>query len=1055
MSSSSGSNRLALILLNGQALFLGLAVSVFFTASNTMFLMDFSSDLLPYVYVATAVFVSLISYLFVRMQKTWSIGRFTGATVLSFACLIFAARLGIQLFNTRWISFGLMVVFTLFMQLSLVVLGAQAGQIFDVREMKRLYPIVMAGQIFGVIAGGALVGPLAVLMGGIKNLLILAGGSMATAWVFLAVTNRRFGRILGVRPSGNRRSPQTSLLLLLRKPYVLMIFVFQIFVYVGSNLINYLFIDRIDARFQDALAMTRFLGNFMAISTLLTLLFLVLLSGRLLMSYGVGMGLAGYSLAVGLVMGLSILVGMGWSSSLPFFFRLILTARLLNFVITTGMTDPAIKAMYQPLPSQDRTTVQTIVEGIGVPVAVGIAGLLLLLFKIFRTISINHITLFTFLLLGFLAYLSLRLYRKYEEALAGSLGRRVLNPVDISLSDKSSLKVVENLLLSKNLAEVQLALDMLEEGNIPLSKYLLPMISHSDSDIRKDVFTRIERLQLADLLPCVADQTEKEQDSGTKAAALRAICAIDPGEVDSVVPYLSVVDPEVQMGAMVGLLRFGGTYGGYHAGRRLHEWIESNDPNQQLAVARLLGEVGSEGFYQPLVPLLSHSRLDIRRQALLSSGLIGNPKLLPAVALALQDHATRAAAISALMKFGDKYLPLLEDALQGQNGYGRETNLRIVRISGQIRSAGLIPVLRDNIRHPDSNVRYELLRSLSLCGYRAHPDEYGNIKGSIREEVNRGAFLLKAMDFFNESQTPWLNSSFRAEWILVQRRIFLLLSFLFEQKNILGAEEKLVSGIEEEHSLALELLDVTLSRDLRPVILGLLDTRSPLDKRLQKIEKVMDLPESVKNWDSKTALVEIISGRIDWLNVWTRAYAIYHAGQQEDRNLLQIIETLPDTEPPLIRETSLWSLNKAKGDSAMLAVEKVIALKSIEIFANTSDFSLGSLASILEEIHVSGGETFIHKGDIENCMYLIVQGKVRVHDDQKEIARLGEGEIIGEMSLLDPAPRSATITALEDTQLFKIEKEAFDVVMADNPEIVQGVIRVLCRRLRTRIEPND
>ena len=55
------------------------------------------------------------------------------------------------------------------------------------------------------------------------------------------------------------------------------------------------------------------------------------------------------------------------------------------------------------------------------------------------------------------------------------------------------------------------------------------------------------------------------------------------------------------------------------------------------------------------------------------------------------------------------------------------------------------------------------------------------------------------------------------------------------------------------------------------------------------------------------------------------------------------------------------------------------------------------------------------------------------------------------MSLLDPAPRSASITATEDSELFRIDKDAFDVVMADNPEITQGVVRVLCRRLRTKI----
>ena len=50
--------------------------------------------------------------------------------------------------------------------------------------------------------------------------------------------------------------------------------------------------------------------------------------------------------------------------------------------------------------------------------------------------------------------------------------------------------------------------------------------------------------------------------------------------------------------------------------------------------------------------------------------------------------------------------------------------------------------------------------------------------------------------------------------------------------------------------------------------------------------------------------------------------------------------------------------------------------------------------------------------------------------------------------MLDPEPRNASVTAVEDTHLFRLYKEAFDEVMADQPEIAYGVIRVLCQRLR-------
>jgi len=132
----------------------------------------------------------------------------------------------------------------------------------------------------------------------------------------------------------------------------------------------------------------------------------------------------------------------------------------------------------------------------------------------------------------------------------------------------------------------------------------------------------------------------------------------------------------------------------------------------------------------------------------------------------------------------------------------------------------------------------------------------------------------------------------------------------------------------------------------------------------------------------------------------------------------------------------------------LLTIEKVIILRSAEVFASMPDHVLAFIASVVEELDVPRGETFIRKGDIGNCMYLIVDGRVLVHDGERRIAEFEKGQPVGELAVLDPEPRSASVTALEDTHLFRLDKEALDEVMADQPEIARGVIRVLCQRLR-------
>lgn len=81
-------------------------------------------------------------------------------------------------------------------------------------------------------------------------------------------------------------------------------------------------------------------------------------------------------------------------------------------------------------------------------------------------------------------------------------------------------------------------------------------------------------------------------------------------------------------------------------------------------------------------------------------------------------------------------------------------------------------------------------------------------------------------------------------------------------------------------------------------------------------------------------------------------------------------------------------------------------------------------------------------------MYIIIPGKVRVYDGDKTINVLGEREIFGEQGLLDPEPRSASVTALEETGLFRLDRDAFYELMASDIEVVRGIMHVLCQRLR-------
>jgi CRP/FNR family transcriptional regulator, cyclic AMP receptor protein len=132
-------------------------------------------------------------------------------------------------------------------------------------------------------------------------------------------------------------------------------------------------------------------------------------------------------------------------------------------------------------------------------------------------------------------------------------------------------------------------------------------------------------------------------------------------------------------------------------------------------------------------------------------------------------------------------------------------------------------------------------------------------------------------------------------------------------------------------------------------------------------------------------------------------------------------------------------------------VEKVLFLKSIDLFSQIPGEDLAQIALISSEETRDQGDEVFAEGEAGDALYLVIDGKVRVHKQDRVIAELGERECFGEMAILDAAPRSATVTSLSESNLLKITREDFQEIMSEKPEIAMGIIKVLTRRLRDAI----
>jgi CRP-like cAMP-binding protein len=132
-------------------------------------------------------------------------------------------------------------------------------------------------------------------------------------------------------------------------------------------------------------------------------------------------------------------------------------------------------------------------------------------------------------------------------------------------------------------------------------------------------------------------------------------------------------------------------------------------------------------------------------------------------------------------------------------------------------------------------------------------------------------------------------------------------------------------------------------------------------------------------------------------------------------------------------------------------MDKIGILKSVSIFFEAPPDTLAEVADLLEEVAAPAGQVIFEKGDIGASMYIVVDGLVRVHDGDMTLNTLGPRSVFGEMAALDPEPRSASVTAVADSRLFRLDAQPFHGLLRRSPEIALGVIHILSARLRERV----
>lgn len=965
----------------GRLILLYFIISLGFVFVQSMafgiFLAEYGAQGLPYSYIAIAIFVSLLAALYIRLGGRIS---FSGLLVinLSFlACLSLFIWLALSSPLFHLAAFILPLWFQVAVNFGNLAVWPLAGSLLDVRQGKRLFPLLGAGNWLANIIGGLFI-PILVRAIGAVNLLLLAGISFGAALLLLHSITRAY-----VQPPPAKRQlpsktrPVKTQTGLLKDRYILLIFAYTVLWWIAFFFVDNIFYDRAFAQYPDANQLAAFIGRLVSIMGIVGLIFSTVLGSRIIARLGLRAGLLAMPLAVILSLGI-LSIGGNLGVPLVFVFVLSALAKLINVALGFSLSQSANAIVYQSLPDTIRGRVQATAEGIVQPLAVGLAGLTLL--ALTTGLKLNYVGLaFVFVGLG-IAWLIVIFFlsANYVRALTQVITKRRLGDDAQVLADPASISLLKERLHDAYPGAAIYALTKLEAlDEQPVIRELPSLLQHPAPEVRREALTRIERFKLHAALKDVQALYFLESHPAVKESALRALGAIAENK-SQLIDALQEADAHCLRGALIGLLKYGNEAA---AEQKLSALLTSRSHTDRNLAIEVLGEVNRRDTY---------------------------PHLIRACA---SPETSRTAAL-ALTSIGAQALPEIETAFCDPEASPQQL-IALARVLGRIGGTQSQAILASRISTPDHELRSQVLNALSQSGF--HTKDISMIQHAFQAEAEQAAWASAVqVDLGERAGTVLLIEALNQFHVQIRNRALLILSFAFDGGAIRRVREALVSGSGTQVSYALEIMDAQLPTGWKKVVMPLLEDLSPQERKQRLSEQ---LPQAQTKQIPVERLREIVKN--EYLPYWVRACAMY-AGRE--------------------------------GDGAMLStVEKVLILKTVSMFSQTPDNVLADVADLLEELDVSENEAIFKQGETGDSMYVILDGKVRVHDGERLLNYLGERDVFGEMALLDPEPRLASVTAVEPTRLFRLDQAAFYELIADRPEIATGIIRMLTGHLRNRV----
>lgn len=892
-------------------LFQSIGIAMLLTSSNTLFLAKFNVDELPKVYVLSALVLLLVNYIYAKLEHKLPIQRLILYILITASVSILLIRILIYSVEYNYAPVLLLIWYQVIYLLCSNSFWGLAAQVFDVRESKRTFSILSAGdtpaKLLGYLSINALSGVF-----GISNFLFISVICFLISYLFMQriIRSKRVDFVKlshhvehkssakAIRPPG----PVEILKGIFGNQLILLISILSFIVVASLTVIDFTFLSDVKLKYKDDKTLLAFLSGFFAIGRVFAILAKITLTSRIEQKLGIKKSLL--ILPVLLIsFTIFVLISQKMEGDFTFYLYVFGSMVLITEVLKSVLQDPLILVLFQPLQPLLRLKGHLISKGILAPLGLLSAGVFIYASLYFS--GTLNITTTCYLLLIMCAAWMLVVYlldRQYMLTLIESLKTGLFRGNFLLTNDAAIKQVLLEKMKSPRPLEVIYAADTFEKlDKNAIHEFVPVLLQHEHDDVKRFALHKAHDHRMTEVIPQVKSMLEAAVPDALRIECLITLSGLEEDNTGILFNYLDHDNVKLQQQAMIALFTSGDIHAIIVAGKKLMDWMHSEDEQFRVLAAATIGKAADKNFYNSLSKLLNDVSPAVQKRAIIAAGEIKSIRLIPAMMDKLKEPAMSATVIGALAACGDdvfKYFPVQAKLMQSE----------LKEVNQYIKIAERIPgekakVFLETLLLADARVKTSVITALKDMGYAAPQHMTVSIQKMAMAEIDMATGIIGYIGLLaKENVTGVLRDALITELKTCESNIFYLLSFLFDRVKLLQAAENIRSGKKELLANAIEIIDIGVSKKIGSRFI-------PVIEYLHMVQQPVEIVTS-SSAEMIGLIKKIISNTPMLLSSWTTAAAIYVMNQINHAESVAYLSAYPPKGDYIVEETRNFVLAK-------------------------------------------------------------------------------------------------------------------------------------------------